>query len=1081
MRSFSSRLGRKGYDAGNSGVDLDPVAASGSAATSRQIAAILGIDALPGMLAQDLVAAAGAVQSRALGANGNALTMAAKGDFNAVAAVPETDIAPVAIFAANGFGKTGSTFQADSTFPDSTESPSIAAVGSSGFVVAWRGPDGSNDGVYRNNYDLAGTSTGEDRINSTTLAYQILPRMASLAGDHYVAVWQSQDQGTSNPFQVYARLFNAAGPLGAEFKVNTTANGVQPVVAGLANGGFVVAWDASVTTKYQIFDAQGQKVGSEFSISKAPESLAIAALPNGEFVVVINEFDRGRVSAQGFGSDGVALGPSFIVSQNFDRDSIVSVEALAGGGFVVAWQGPGQAANNSLDVYAKVYNSSLTPVGNEFIVNESVSSDQSQPTIAGLPDGGFVIAWQSYTGTATGVDVIARQFHSDGTAAGHEFVVNSDIATQQLPAIEVVGDGLVVVWDQPVAGLNAGTFGQRFAPEFVGLQATEQSPLDLKGSMSIDDPDAGSNVMTVTLSVDYGVLTVDVGSSGATATGTGTATVMIQGTIAEINAMLGSDPDSAVAYTADTDAPPASATLTFTVDDGALTGTATGTIEIAGVDDLPTAAADAAGVDENATVNFSAVGNDTDPDGSGTIQVIQIRGVDRTPGQSIGLASGAVVTLEANGTLTYDPSGRFNHLRAGDTATDSFTYTINGGSQATVTVTIHGVTSTEDALVGDSGDNFINGTSQADYFDLSQGGNDTAHGGDGNDAFVFGAAFTADDIVDGGAGTNDQLGLQGEYSTSPLTLGANSITGIEVIAVLTGFSYDITTVDENVASGGLLKVQATSLAAGQSLHFNGSAESDGAFFIFGGNGDDDLTGGAGDDAFYFGPAQFNSADHINGGAGNNDQLGLDGDYTITLGGNFSNVETVVLLHGPSGSPNHFNVTANDALVGSHQILTIYALQVETAVTFNGSAEQDGAFRIFGGLAGDTIIGGHGDDWIFGGNGGDTLTGGIGNDTFYYDDTTQSPSISVRDTITDFATGDRIDLSHIDAIIGGSDDAFSFIGSAAFSHHSGELRAVNNTGNNWLVSADIDGNGTSDFQIVVTVGDAHAITSADFVL
>ena len=44
------------------------------------------------------------------------------------------------------------------------------------------------------------------------------------------------------------------------------------------------------------------------------------------------------------------------------------------------------------------------------------------------------------------------------------------------------------------------------------------------------------------------------------------------------------------------------------------------------------------------------------------------------------------------------------------------------------------------------------GTPQADFFDLSQGGDDNVSGLAGNDIFYFGGALTAADTVDGGAG-----------------------------------------------------------------------------------------------------------------------------------------------------------------------------------------------------------------------------------------------------------------------------------------------------------------------------------------
>ena len=64
---------------------------------------------------------------------------------------------------------------------------------------------------------------------------------------------------------------------------------------------------------------------------------------------------------------------------------------------------------------------------------------------------------------------------------------------------------------------------------------------------------------------------------------------------------------------------------------------------------------------------------------------------------------------------------------------------------------------------------------------------------------------------------------------------------------------------------------------------------------------------------------------------------------------------------------------------------------------------------------------------------------------------------------------------------GGDQSFSFIGSAAFSGAAGELRAVVQSGTIWRLEGDIDGNGTADFQLMVTVADADPITASDFVL
>jgi Ca2+-binding RTX toxin-like protein len=121
--------------------------------------------------------------------------------------------------------------------------------------------------------------------------------------------------------------------------------------------------------------------------------------------------------------------------------------------------------------------------------------------------------------------------------------------------------------------------------------------------------------------------------------------------------------------------------------------------------------------------------------------------------------------------------------------------------------------------------------------------------------------------------------------------------------------------------------------------------------------------------------------------------------------------------------------------------------------------------------------------LFGASRGDTLTGGGGNDTFRYDNVTDSNSTE-RDGIQDFNIGDLIDLSRIDADSAtAGDQAFAFIGSAAFNNTPGELRFENISlgGPIWMVQGDVDGNGVSDFEVVLVIPVVDPITSADFVL
>jgi Ca2+-binding RTX toxin-like protein len=396
-----------------------------------------------------------------------------------------------------------------------------------------------------------------------------------------------------------------------------------------------------------------------------------------------------------------------------------------------------------------------------------------------------------------------------------------------------------------------------------------------------------------------------------------------------------------------------------------------------------------------------------------------------------------------------------------------------------------------DDLRGNGDSNRIAGGGGNDFLRLQDGGDDNGVGGDGNDVFLFGGTFTSADQVDGGAGT-DQIAIQGDYAgAEALTLGSN-IVSVENFAILPGndmrfgdpgtnfYSYEFTLLDGSVAGGVQLVVDANRLRPGENLTFNGSAESDGSFFIYGGGGNDLLTGGAKNDVFIFGhQGQWGTGDVVTGGAGV-DQLALRGNYTITFGANqLVGVEQIGMVsaqdtrYGALGSSYSYDLTMVDANVDGIQMTVDAApLRPGETLTFNGSAEDDGSFRVFGGRGDDTIVGSQNGDILTGNGGADQLTGGGGGDAFRYVAASDSASGSA-DRILDFTPGtDWIDLSRIDADThAAGNQAFRWIGSNGFTGtnaaSAGELRAYQ-SGNSWFVEGDTDGNGAADLVIEVTV-------------
>uniref|UniRef100_UPI000AC37846 beta strand repeat-containing protein n=1 Tax=Sphingomonas sp. CCH10-B3 TaxID=1768757 RepID=UPI000AC37846 len=1153
------------------------------------------------------------------------------------------------------------------------------------------GGDGSSSAVRAQVFAAGGAPVGSEiLVNTATAGFQGVPQIAALSNGGFVVTWTDLSEGVggaggdTSGAAVKAQVFGASGaPVGSEILVNAATMGSQSSsqITALSNGGFVVTWNdesggaggaggdtSGAAVKAQVFTVGGAPVGGEILVNTAIASdqafPEITALSNGGFVVTWNDFSAGAggaggdasnyaIKAQVYAAGGAPVGGEILVNTaTTNSQDNPQITALANGGFVVTWAdgslGVGGAGGDTSSTAAKaqVFAANGTPVGSEILVNTATANNQDTPQITALSSGGFVVTWVDNSlgvggagGDTNFAAVKAQVFGVSGARVGSEILVNSTTAGDQgNPQVTALpSGGFVVTWADASAGGGSNTSdidvrAQVFGPP--AFQATEQVALSLKGGVVIADVDAGTGVLTATLSVGYGVLNVTTGTSGATiVSGNGTGSLVVSGTLAQLNALLASDATSAISFTANTDMPPAGTTFSVSVDDGGNTGaggalqaSASVPITITAVSDAPsgtdatltimedtprtlaaadfgfsdvdgnsftavvittlpgagslrlngaavtagqsipvaslpqlvfTPAANANGngyasftfqvqdnggtanggvnldaspntltfnvtpvndpavaandptntVDENATVAISVLANDSDAEND-PLSVATINGAAATVGVAITLASGATATLNADGTISYNPNGRFAGLIGAATAaatgatntstTDSFTYGLTGGGTATVTVTINGVDSPDDQLGGGNGDDTVNGRPTDDFIDLSQGGNDTALGGDGNDAFFFGATFDANDNVQGGGGNNDQIGLQGNYGG--LTLGTNSTNDVEVIAVLpgAGFGYNITTIDANVAAGKELVIFGTNLGAGNNLTFNGSAETNGTFRIYGGLGVDNLTGGAGNDGFYFGPNRFGASDFINGGAGTNDQVALDGNYTATISSTqLQNVEVLALLRGVTGDLANYNITLADDLVGAGQTFTVFGLAVETGFTLDATAETDGNLIITGGSGNETITTGAGNDRIFGGGGADVLNGGVGADTFVYDAVSQSTG-ATYDRVTGFVSGaDRFDFNFavtgVDATVGaGALSTASFDANLTSVIGAGQLAANHAVlfqadggdlaGQTFLV---VDANGVAGYQagqdyVIQLVTPPASLTVADFV-
>jgi Ca2+-binding RTX toxin-like protein len=284
--------------------------------------------------------------------------------------------------------------------------------------------------------------------------------------------------------------------------------------------------------------------------------------------------------------------------------------------------------------------------------------------------------------------------------------------------------------------------------------------------------------------------------------------------------------------------------------------------------------------------------------------------------------------------------------------------------------------------------------------------------------------------------------------------------------------------------------------------YNGKGVTNGPDKIFGYGGHDALAGGGGDDALYGmdGDDQLHGeagADALYGGANDDWLYGGSGDDTLSGGGD----DDVLVggagadqLEGDGGvdlavygsSPEGVNISLQTGTGGGGDAEGDTLTDIENVggsnhadvLWGNNSGNQlygqdgddvlkgfGGADGIFGHAGDDTLYGMDGDDGLSGNSGNDLINGGLGRDnmwghgdadTFVWGATAEAPFVydtawkdlnfgvdpNSIDVINDFnpAEGDLIDLGAIDANVrAAGNQAFSFIGTAAFSGAPGEIR------------------------------------------
>jgi hypothetical protein len=348
--------------------------------------------------------------------------------------------------------------------------PSVAALGAIGFVVTWR-TSPSPKLILGQLYSATGSALGTSFPISNSTIDASSPAVVALTGNTFVVLWNTEPSPARIVGQVWnvdvwptsqlSGMLQVANRDGNNFKISTTVTRASlPSVALLSDGGFVAMWVVFPNPAVwgQRYTAAGVLVGPNFQVNTVPQGgyPHVTALSAGGFVVAWeSSATPQRIRGQLYNSTGSKVGSNFLVSVSAGDMSAPSVAGLTGGGFVITWFC--EVSPNV--VWGQLYGAEGGAIDSNFQVNEDGVTSASQPSVAALVNGGFVVTW---TAMYSPYSVWGQLYSAVGDKIGTNFQINTAAVATNFPAVAVqIGGEFVVTWEASTS--PSSIWGQRYS------------------------------------------------------------------------------------------------------------------------------------------------------------------------------------------------------------------------------------------------------------------------------------------------------------------------------------------------------------------------------------------------------------------------------------------------------------------------------------------------------------------------------------------------------------------------------------------------------------------------------------------
>jgi hypothetical protein len=274
--------------------------------------------------------------------------------------------------------------------------PAVTTLANGNVAIAFIDTNSGKQDLYVRIYAPDGASLSLVRTDAIVLGSNLAsnPSISAFADGSYVVAYTV---GTGDDTDIVARVVSSTGTVGGQFDIdNQTDNRDFSEVATLSNGNFVAVYQdegfsGATDIRYAVFSSAGTAVLSPQTVAGADTFGAevdpdVAALRNGGFVVVWTGPGTGNIWASIYTNEGSIVRSLLLVNTTIgSAKNEASVVALADGGFLVTWED-----DNANRVNAQRFDAAGNKIGTDFTVKLGVSELDSSPEAALLTDGSHI-------------------------------------------------------------------------------------------------------------------------------------------------------------------------------------------------------------------------------------------------------------------------------------------------------------------------------------------------------------------------------------------------------------------------------------------------------------------------------------------------------------------------------------------------------------------------------------------------------------------------------------------------------------------------------------------------------------------